>query len=40
VRPCGLIDSSMTGSGSSTDSGLGGSLALLAITGVALGGSG
>jgi ribose transport system permease protein len=35
----GLIDSSMTGSGSSDTSGLGGSLALLAIAGVALGGS-
>lgn len=35
----GLIDSSMTGSGSSTTSGLGGSLALLAIAGVALGGT-
>jgi ribose transport system permease protein len=35
----GLIDSSTTGSGSSDTSGLGGSLALLAIAGVALGGS-
>ena len=35
----GLLDSSMTGSGSSTTSGLGGSLALLAIAGVALGGT-
>jgi ribose transport system permease protein len=35
----GLIDSSTTGSGSSDMSGLGGSLALLAIAGVALGGS-
>jgi ribose transport system permease protein len=35
----GLIDSSMTGSGTSTTSGLGGSLALLAIAGVALGGT-
>jgi ribose transport system permease protein len=35
----GLIDSSMTGSGTSDTSGLGGSLALLAIAGVALGGS-
>lgn len=35
----GMIDSSMTGSGSSNMSGLGGSLALLAIAGVALGGS-
>ncbi|MFY9865027.1 MAG: ABC transporter permease [Trebonia sp.] len=35
----GLLDSSMTGSGSSDTSGLGGSLALLAIAGVALGGT-
>jgi len=35
----GLIDSSTTGSGSSDMSGLGGDLALLAIAGVALGGS-
>jgi ribose transport system permease protein len=35
----GLIDASTTGSGSSDTSGLGGSLALLAIAGVALGGS-
>jgi ribose transport system permease protein len=35
----GLIDSSMTGSGTSTTTGLGGSLALLAIAGVALGGT-
>jgi ribose transport system permease protein len=35
----GLIDSSMTGSGTSDTSGLGGSLALLAIAGVALGGT-
>ncbi len=35
----GLIDASTTGSGSSDLSGLGGSLALLAIAGVALGGS-
>jgi ribose transport system permease protein len=35
----GLIDSSMTGSGSSTTAGLGGTLPLLAIAGVALGGS-
>jgi ribose transport system permease protein len=35
----GLIDASTTGSGSSSTSGLGGSLALLAIAGVALGGS-
>jgi ribose transport system permease protein len=35
----GLIDSSTTGSGSSDTSGLGGSLALLAIAGVALGGT-
>ncbi|HYK67127.1 MAG TPA: ABC transporter permease [Streptosporangiaceae bacterium] len=35
----GLIDSSTTGSGTSDMSGLGGSLALLAIAGVALGGS-
>lgn len=35
----GLIDASMTGSGTSETSGLGGSLALLAIAGVALGGS-
>lgn len=35
----GLIDSSMTGSGSSDMSGLAGQLALLAIAGVALGGS-
>jgi ribose transport system permease protein len=35
----GLIDSSMTGSGSSGTSGLGGTLPLLAIAGVALGGS-
>jgi ribose transport system permease protein len=35
----GLIDSSMTGSGSSGMNGLGGSLALLAIAGVALGGT-
>lgn len=35
----GLIDASTTGSGSSNTSGLGGSLALLAIAGVALGGS-
>ena len=35
----GLLDSSMTGSGSSATSGLGGSLALLAIAGVALGGT-
>jgi len=35
----GLIDSSMTGSGTSDTSGLGGGLALLAIAGVALGGT-
>jgi ribose transport system permease protein len=35
----GLIDSSTTGSGSSDTSGLGGQLALLAIAGVALGGT-
>jgi ribose transport system permease protein len=35
----GLIDASTTGSGTSDTSGLGGSLALLAIAGVALGGS-
>jgi ribose transport system permease protein len=35
----GLLDSSMTGSGSSTTAGLGGTLPLLAIAGVALGGS-
>ena len=35
----GLIDASTTGSGSSNTSGLGGELALLAIAGVALGGS-
>ena len=35
----GLIDASTTGSGSSDTSGLGGSLALLAIAGVALGGT-
>ena len=35
----GLIDASTTGSGTSDMSGLGGSLALLAIAGVALGGS-
>lgn len=35
----GLIDSSINGSGSSSTSGLGGTLALLAIAGVALGGS-
>jgi ribose transport system permease protein len=35
----GLIDASTTGSGSSATSGLGGTLALLAIAGVALGGS-
>ena len=35
----GLIDASTTGSGTSTMSGLGGTLALLAIAGVALGGS-
>lgn len=35
----GLLDSSMTGLGSSDTSGLGGSLALLAIAGVALGGT-
>ena len=35
----GLLDSSMTGSGTSDTSGLGGSLALLAIAGVALGGT-
>jgi ribose transport system permease protein len=35
----GLLDSSITGSGSSATTGLGGSLALLAIAGVALGGS-
>jgi ribose transport system permease protein len=35
----GLLDSSITGSGSSDTSGLGGSLALLAIAGVALGGT-
>jgi ribose transport system permease protein len=35
----GLIDSSMTGSGTSTTAGLGGTLPLLAIAGVALGGS-
>ena len=35
----GLIDASTTGSGSSATDGLGGSLALLAIAGVALGGS-
>lgn len=35
----GLLDSSITGSGSSATTGLGGTLALLAIAGVALGGS-
>jgi ribose transport system permease protein len=35
----GLLDSSITGSGSSATTGLGGSLALLAIAGVALGGT-
>ncbi|MGH3292939.1 MAG: ABC transporter permease, partial [Trebonia sp.] len=35
----GLIDASTTGSGTSSTSGLGGELALLAIAGVALGGS-
>ena len=35
----GMIDASTTGSGSSDQSGLGGSLALLAIAGVALGGT-
>ena len=35
----GLLDSSITGSGSSAVTGLGGTLALLAIAGVALGGS-
>jgi ribose transport system permease protein len=35
----GLIDSSMTGSGTSSQDGLAGQLALLAIAGVALGGS-